>query len=315
MMSATDPLEQQIDAFAQYLADERRASARTVETYIRDLRSFRDYVRGEGLPADARKLDIVALRGFLASLFGSNQASTMKKKVSAIRSLFKFLLKRHIIEQNPAAGLRSPKIAQSLPRFLTVEQAFRVMEAPPKEERRAKPLKARDQALLETLYGTGVRVSELAGMNVDHCDFTESEVRVLGKGGKERIVPLGKSAAEAIQAYLPERGVLLEQAKQGEPEALWLSRSGRRLGVRQVQNVVRRHGTLGAGRGDLHPHAMRHTCATHLLDAGADLRSIQELLGHSSLSTTQRYTHVSVDRLMEVYDRAHPLARDKTSDG
>jgi integrase/recombinase XerC len=314
-MSATDPLELQIDAFAQYLADERRASARTVETYIRDLRSFRDYVREEGLPADAGKLDIVALRGFLASLFGSNQASTMKKKVSAIRSLFKFLLKRHIIERNPASGLRSPKISQSLPRFLTVEQAFRVMDAPPKEEKRAKPLKVRDQALLETLYATGVRVSELAGMNLDHCDFTESEVRVLGKGGKERIVPLGKSAVEAIRAYLPERGGLLEKAKQGEPDALWLSRSGRRLGVRQVQNIVRRHGTLGAGRGDLHPHAMRHTCATHLLDAGADLRSIQELLGHSSLSTTQRYTHVSVDRLMEVYDRAHPLARDKTRGG
>jgi integrase/recombinase XerC len=314
-MSATDPLELQIDAFAQYLADERRASARTVETYIRDLRSFRDYVREEGLPADAGKLDIVALRGFLASLFGSNQASTMKKKVSAIRSLFKFLLKRHIIEQNPASGLRSPKISQSLPRFLTVEQAFRVMDAPPKEEKRAKPLKVRDQALLETLYATGVRVSELAGMNLDHCDFTESEVRVLGKGGKERIVPLGKSAVEAIRAYLPERGGLLEKAKQGEPDALWLSRNGRRLGVRQVQNIVRRHGTLGAGRGDLHPHAMRHTCATHLLDAGADLRSIQELLGHSSLSTTQRYTHVSVDRLMEVYDRAHPLARDKTRGG
>jgi len=314
-MSATDPLELQIDAFAQYLADERRASARTVETYIRDLRSFRDYVREEGLPADAGKLDIVALRGFLASLFGSNQASTMKKKVSAIRSLFKFLLKRHIIERNPASGLRSPKISQSLPRFLTVEQAFRVMDAPPKEEKRAKPLKVRDQALLETLYATGVRVSELAGMNLDHCDFTESEVRVLGKGGKERIVPLGKSAVEAIRAYLPERGGLLEKAKQGEPDALWLSRSGRRLSVRQVQNIVRRHGTLGAGRGDLHPHAMRHTCATHLLDAGADLRSIQELLGHSSLSTTQRYTHVSVDRLMEVYDRAHPLARDKTRGG
>lgn len=313
-MCATDPLERQIDAFAQYLADERRASARTVETYIRDLRSFRDYVREEGLPPDAGKLDIVALRGFLASLFGSNQASTMKKKVSAIRSFFKFLLKRHVIDQNPASGLRSPKIAQSLPRFLTVEQAFRVMDAPPKEEKRAKALKARDQALLETLYGTGVRVSELAGMNLDHCDFTESEVRVLGKGGKERIVPLGKSAVEAIRTYLPKRGGLLEKAKQGEPDALWLSRSGRRLSVRQVQNIVRRHG-LGAGRGDLHPHAMRHTCATHLLDAGADLRSIQELLGHSSLSTTQRYTHVSVDRLMEVYDRAHPLARDKTRDG
>jgi integrase/recombinase XerC len=314
-MSATDPLDRQIDAFAQYLADERRSSARTVETYIRDLRAFGDYVRDQGLPADARKLDIVPLRGFLSSLFRSNQASTMKKKVSAIRSFFKFLLKRHIIDQNPAAGLRSPKIAESLPRFLTVDQAFRVMDAPPKEEKRAKPLRARDQALLETLYGTGVRVGELASMNLDHCDFTESAVRVLGKGGKERIVPLGRSAVEALQAYLPERRGLLERAEDGNPDALWLSRSGRRLSVRQAQNIVRRHGTLGAGRGDLHPHAMRHTCATHLLDAGADLRSIQELLGHSSLSTTQRYTHISVDRLMEVYDRAHPLARDKAGDG
>ncbi len=314
-MSASDPLERQIDAFAQYLANERRSSPRTVETYIRDLRSFRDFLREQGLPLDARELDIVALRGFLGSLFRTNQASTMKKKVSAIRSFFKFLLKRHLIDQNPASGLRSPKIAKSLPRFLTVDQAFRVMDAPPKEEKRAKPLMVRDQAMLETLYGTGVRVGELAGMNVDHCDFSESSVRVLGKGGKERIVPLGKSSVEALQLYLPARRGLLVKAKEGDADALWLSRNGRRLSVRQVQNIVRRHGTLGAGRGDLHPHAMRHTCATHLLDAGADLRSIQELLGHSSLSTTQRYTHVSVDRLMEVYDRAHPLAKDKASDG
>jgi integrase/recombinase XerC len=152
-------------------------------------------------------------------------------------------------------------------------------------------------------------------MNLDHCDFSESSVRVLGKGGKERIVPLGKSSVEALHLYLPARRSLLVKAKQGDPDALWLSRNGKRLSVRQVQNIVRRHGTNGAGRGDLHPHAMRHTCATHLLDAGADLRSIQELLGHSSLSTTQRYTHVSVDRLMEVYDRAHPLAKDKARDG
>ncbi len=314
-MSASDPLELQIDAFAQYLADERRSSARTVETYVRDLRSFRDFLREEGLPLDARELDIVALRGFLGSLFRTNQASTMKKKVSAVRSFFKFLLKRHLIDQNPASGLRSPKIAKSLPRFLTVEQAFRVMDAPSREEKRAKPLIVRDQALLETLYGTGVRVGELAGMNLDHCDFSESSVRVLGKGGKERIVPLGKSSVEALQVYLPARRSLLVKAKQGNPDALWLSQSGKRLSVRQVQNIVRRHGTNGAGRGDLHPHAMRHSCATHLLDAGADLRSIQELLGHSSLSTTQRYTHISVDRLMEVYDRAHPLAKDKARDG
>jgi integrase/recombinase XerC len=310
-MRASGPLDQQIDAFAQYLADERRSSPRTVETYVRDLRSFRDWVRGEGLPEDARELDIVALRGFLSSLFRSDQASTMKKKVSALRSFFKFLLKRHIIDHNPASSLRTPKVPKGLPRFLTVDQAFRVMEAPRKEGERAKPLKARDRALLETLYGTGVRVGELASMNIADFDFTERSVRVLGKGGKERIVPIGQAALDALQAYLPERRGLQSKAKDGDPDALWLARSGRRLSIRQVQNIVRRHGTLGAGRGDLHPHAMRHSCATHLLDAGADLRSIQELLGHSSLSTTQKYTHVSVDRLMEVYDRAHPLARDE----
>ena len=311
-MSATDPLSRQIDAFAVHLTDERRRSARTVETYVRDLQSFRDYVRDQGLPTDARELDIAALRGFLSSLFRSNQASTMKKKVSAIRSFYKFLLKRGMVDRNTASGLRSPKVPRSLPRFLTVEQAFRVMDSPPKERARSRPLQARDRALLETLYGTGVRVGELASMNVGDCDLSEMTVRVLGKGGKERVVPLGRSASEALCAYLPERLGLLAKAKEGDLDALWLAQGGRRLSVRQVQNIVRRHGTLGAARGDLHPHAMRHTCATHLLDAGADLRSIQELLGHSSLSTTQQYTHVSIDRLMEVYDRAHPLARKKT---
>ncbi|HSN83995.1 MAG TPA: tyrosine recombinase XerC [Polyangiales bacterium] len=314
-MSASDPLAQQIDAFARYLADERRSSPRTVETYVRDLRSFRDYVLEEGFPPDARKLDVVALRGFLSTLFRSNQASTMKKKMSAIRSFFRFLLKRGIIERNPAAGVRSPKAGKTLPRFLSVEQAFRVMDSPPKEETRPHALKARDRALLETLYATGVRVGELASMDVGHCDTAESAVRVLGKGGKERVVPLGKAALDAIGEYLPVRRALLAKSRRPDSDALWLSQGGRRLSVRQVQNVVRRHGTLGAGRGDLHPHAIRHTCATHLLDAGADLRSIQELLGHSSLSTTQRYTHVSMDRLMEVYDRAHPLARNDSGDG
>lgn len=310
-MSDGEPLDQQIEAFAQYLADERRTSPRTVETYTRDLRRFRDYVAEQGLPLDARELDIVALRSFLSSLFSTNQASTMKKKVSAVRSFFKFLLKRRLIDSNPASALRSPKVGKSLPRFLTVDQAFRVMDAPPKEDERSALLRTRDCALLEVLYGTGVRVGELASMDLTHVDFPESVVRVLGKGGNERIVPLGKSAAEALRRYLPARRGAIAEAKVREPDALWLSQRGRRLSIRQVQNIVRRHGTLGAGRSDLHPHAMRHTCATHLLDAGADLRAIQELLGHASLSTTQRYTHVSIDRLMEVYDRAHPLAREK----
>ncbi|MEM7138627.1 MAG: tyrosine recombinase XerC [Myxococcota bacterium] len=307
----TDPLTTQIDAFAQYLADERRSSPRTVETYIRDLRSFADFVREQELPADANQLDVVALRGFLSSLFSSNQSSTLAKKVSAIRSFYRFLLKRGLVDKNPAAGLRSPKVAKPLPRFLTVGQALSVVDAPPTNPSSDPRLGVRDRAILETLYATGVRVGELAAMNVSDVDPRSSSARVMGKGGKERVVPVGRAMLDAFDAYLPVRLELLSNAKAPDAEALWLSKRGGRLSVRQVQNVVRRYGALGAGRGDLHPHAMRHTCATHLLDAGADLRAIQELLGHASLSTTQRYTHVSVDRLMEVYDQAHPLAREK----
>ncbi|MEM7434676.1 MAG: tyrosine recombinase XerC [Myxococcota bacterium] len=307
----TDPLKVQIDAFAQYLADERRSSPRTVETYIRDLRSFADFVREQELPADANQLDVVALRGFLSRLFASNQSSTLAKKVSAIRSFYRFLLKRGLVDKNPAAGLRSPKVAKPLPRFLTVGQALSVVDAPPKSPSSDPRLSVRDRAILETLYATGVRVGELAAMNVSDVDPRSSSARVMGKGGKERVVPVGRSMLDAFDAYLPVRLGLLSNAKAPDAEALWLSKRGGRLSIRQVQNVVRRYGALGAGRGDLHPHAMRHTCATHLLDAGADLRAIQELLGHASLSTTQRYTHVSVDRLMEVYDKAHPLAREK----
>lgn len=311
----TDPLTTQIDAFARYLADERRSSPKTVQTYVRDLRSFADFVRSEGLTPDANALDIVVLRGFLSSLFRDNQAATLSKKVSAIRSFYRFLLKRGLVDKNPAAGLRSPKVAKSLPRFLSVDQAFQVVDAPPTAGGRSRALSARDRAILEMLYGTGVRVGELAAMNLCDVDPKAASARVLGKGGKERVVPLGGPVIGAIEAYLPHRRALSANAKREDNDALWLSLRGGRLSVRQVQNVVRRYGALGAGRGDLHPHAMRHTCATHLLDAGADLRSIQELLGHASLSTTQRYTHVSVDRLMEVYDKAHPLARGKGKGG
>jgi len=308
---AGKPLDVQIDAFAQYLTDERRSSERTVETYIRDLRSLRDFVVDQGFTADARKLDIAVLRSFLSSLFEKNQASTLSKKVSAIRAFYRFLLRRQMVDRNPAAGLRSPKVGKSLPRFLTVDQALRVVDAPPDLGGKDPHLRARNRAIVETLYATGVRVGELAAMDVSHCDLRQASARVLGKGGKERVVPLGTAACEAIAAYLPSRRALGAGASAPAGDALWLSKRGRRLSVRQVQNIVRKLGTMAAGRGDLHPHAMRHTCATHLLDAGADLRSIQELLGHASLSTTQRYTHVSIDRLMEVYDRSHPLARRK----
>ncbi len=311
-MARKDALATQIESFSQYLAYERRSSPRTVETYIRDLNAFRAFVVEEGFPADARKLKIVALRGFLATLFDDNQTSTMARKVAALRSFFRFLLRRKMIRENPAAGLKSPKVTKTLPRFLTVEQAFRVVDAPFKDATRKKPLRVRDRAILELLYGSGVRLSELGELDIRDCDFKQGWVRVLGKGRKERRVPLGRESRDAVMAYLEVRGSLRDKHDGQDGSALWLSKNGRRLGVRQIQNIVRRYGTLGAARGDLHPHALRHSCATHLLDAGADLRAIQELLGHASLSTTQRYTHVSVDRLMEVYDRAHPLAKKKS---
>lgn len=312
-MARKDVLAGQIETFLEYLEHERRSSQRTVETYGRDLRAFHTFCVDEGLPLDAKKTEIGMLRGFLASVFNNNKAATMARKVSALRSFYRFLMRRRLIRENPAAGLRAPKVPKTLPRFLTVEQAFRVMDAPAEDESRAELLQTRDHALLETLYGAGVRVSELASLKVSDVDQRDSLMRVQGKGGKERLVPLGKEARTAIAAYLKQRRQLV--TKRRPTSALWVTQRGTRLSVRQIQNIVRRYGALGAARGDLHPHALRHSYATHLLDAGADLRAIQELLGHSSLSTTQRYTHVSVDRLMEVYDNAHPLAKGKKGGG
>ncbi|MBC7173754.1 MAG: tyrosine-type recombinase/integrase, partial [Polyangiaceae bacterium] len=190
---------------------------------------------------------------------------------------------------------------------------FRVVEAPPEDAGRDEPLRVRDRAILEVLYGCGLRVSELSGLSLEDLSMSDRRVRVLGKGGKERDVPIGGPCAAALEEYLSYRPGLVSKGATQDERALFLGRFGTRLTPRQVQNVVRRYGALGAARGDLHPHALRHSCATHLLDAGADLRAIQELLGHASLSTTQRYTHVSIDRLMEAYDRSHPLAHRKPS--
>jgi integrase/recombinase XerC len=202
-----------------------------------------------------------------------------------------------------------------MPTFLNVDAAAEVVTTPDTDS--AEGL--RDRALMETLYAAGLRVSELCGLDLDAVDTdnpTLGSVRVLGKGSKERVVPLGSEAVKAVRAYLERRDELTDP-KTGErdPRALFLTKRGARLGVRRVQTLVHQYGALGAGRADLHPHALRHTCATHLLDGGADLRAIQKMLGHASLSTTQRYTHVSIDHLMKVYDSAHPLAKRRPAGG
>jgi integrase/recombinase XerC len=199
-----------------------------------------------------------------------------------------------------------------LPRFLSAEAAAEVVITPLGQSTLTGVHRLRDAAALELLYGCGVRVSELVALDLADISLEGAELRVLGKGGKERIVPLGSKAADALGGYLAERG-RLRHPKTGhlDENALLLGRGGRRLTTRWIQKLVKRYGALGAGRPDLHPHALRHSCATHMLEGGADLRAIQEMLGHASLSTTQRYTHLSLDQLLSVYDRAHPLSKQK----
>ncbi|HEU4407557.1 MAG TPA: tyrosine recombinase XerC [Polyangiaceae bacterium] len=291
--------------FLTYLRDERASSARTVEAYGRDLGQLGAFLAerlggGEVAVAD---VDLYLLRSWLASLARARGASTVARKVAALRSFYRFLERRGLASTNPAAELETPKVRRPLPTFLSVEEAHEVVETPGL----ASAAGVRDRALLELLYGSGLRVSELAGLDLGDVDAGRGLVRVRGKGDKERLVPAGPPALAALAAWLGRRGELV---RPGRPTpALFVGPRGRRLGVRRVQELVRRYGALGAGRPDLHPHALRHTCATHLLEGGADLRAIQEILGHSSLSTTQRYTHVSVDALLRVYDQAHPLAR------
>lgn len=305
----------QLVAFQNHLEGERRLSPRTVSTYLRDLRSLEQYLVEEGVPLEAQAVTLSHLRGFLATQAKGRSTATIARKIASLRAFFRFLRKRRLIDHSPATGLKSPKVRKKLPRFLTVDEAFRVVEAPATDPSRSETLQLRDAAMLELLYGSGLRVSELATLLLSSLDLTSGMVRVVGKGDKERLAPLGAQTLVALRAWLEVRHRC--RPKRGEleaPEHLFLGRYGTALSVRQVQNVVQRYGALGTGRGDLHPHALRHSCATHLLDAGADLRTIQELLGHASLSTTQRYTHVSVDRLMATYAAAHPLAKGTKSD-
>lgn len=308
------PLDGQIEAFLRWGRDERRLATSTIEAYRRDLEQLRDFLVAGGMRADAAAVDVLTLRMFLAELHRTLAASTIARRISTLRSFWRFLRKRRVVEANPAAVLSAPRASKELPRFLTVEDAFRVVDAPKSDAERDERLVRRDTAMLELLYGGGLRVSELSGLTLDRVDLSAREVRVIGKGDKERLVPLGKEAMGALRAYLEVRGSLRTKERAPHPDAVFLGIRGTPLTARQVQNVVRRYGTAGAGRSDLHPHALRHTCATHLLDAGADLRTIQELLGHASLSTTQRYTQISVDRLMAAYDAAHPLAKASGDD-
>jgi integrase/recombinase XerC len=308
-----DALRPAIERFVTHLAHERRSSPHTVSAYASDLEQLAVFVDGRRPGAGPGEIDVLVLRGFLGQLARTHSPASVARKIASVRSFLRYLLRRGEIEKNAAMELSLPKVRRPLPTFLNVDAAAEVMVTP--EDSSAEGL--RDRAVMETLYGAGLRVSELCGLDLGDVDVSAPElgsVRVLGKGSKERVVPLGSLAVAAIEHYLERRDELVSaKTVDRDARALFLSRRGARLGVRRVQDLVHRYGALGAGRGDLHPHALRHTCATHLLDGGADLRSIQKMLGHASLSTTQRYTHVSIDHLMKVYDASHPLARRRAS--
>jgi len=247
------------------------------------------------------KVDRIGLRKYLSFLHRRNKKSSIARKVSTLRSFYKYLVRERLVPSNPAKAVSTPKVEKLLPTALTVDEAFRLMEAP------AEKKGLRDRAILELLYSSGVRVGELVGINVNQLDQDLGIVKVMGKGRKERIVPVGLKAIEALKAYLQERGDM------GEEEPLFVNSRGGRLTARSVGRLVKKYTKRSGIFRKVSPHSLRHTFATHLLDAGADIREIQEMLGHASLSTTQRYTHLSLGRLMEVYDKAHPRSFKNTN--
>lgn len=305
----SDELAREIARFSDYLARERRASPHTVLAYHRDLTSLLHFMRTRHGEARLAQLDKFTLRAWLGELAKTVAAPSIARKISSVRALCAYLLRAGALRTNPTATLASPKLRRKLPRFLAPDSAAELMGAPLGQAGR-EAARLRDALALELLYGSGLRVSELASLNMAQLSLALGEVRVLGKGRKERLVPLGSKSIAALTAYLARRSEL-SHPRTGylDPQALLVGQLGKRLSVRWLQKLVRHYGEIGTGRADLHPHALRHSCATHMLEGGADLRAIQEMLGHSSLSTTQRYTHVSLDQLLAVYDRAHPLAR------
>ena len=303
-----------IEMFARWLATEKGYSDHTVSGYQRDLREFCSHICAGGIgdkknigPSPA-EITPVHVRKFIVSLHGHNSAASVARKLSALRSFFRFGQRHKLLKHDPLSGVTGPKIGRFIPVFLTVDETFALLEAPTEKDTYA----LRDRAILELLYSTGIRVSELVSRNVADLDFTEEVLTVRGKGNKERLVPVGRPAVEAIRAWLPQRMQLIEQrAGRGrtvEREALFLNGRGSRLSSRSVERQVKAYGERAGITQIVTPHALRHSFATHLLEMGADLRSVQELLGHASLSTTQRYTHLTLDHLADVYDKSHPLS-------
>ncbi len=298
-------LARQIDAYISNLTREG-ASEHTVAAYASDLAQFLEYLSPPDLdPPAPRAVDSLLLREWMASLYKRDlNASSIQRKLAAVRSLFQFMMREGVIEVNVARLARTPKAPKKLPEVMTAEQTNALIDGVA-ANRLERPYPSRDRAMFELLYGCGVRVSELAGLDLDDLDRSEGWIRVRGKGRKERQIPLPGKTTEALERYLNERPIVRNE------RAVFLNHRERRLSVRGIHGIVKLYATALADDPSIHPHSFRHAYATHLLAAGADLRAIQELLGHARLSTTQKYTQVALTDLMAVYDKAHPKAHPK----
>ncbi len=296
-------LSEHIERFIYHLASERVYSAHTVRGYRIDLEQFRAFVEKESEEEGDPIIDYRTLRAYLGTLYGRYKRTTVSRKLSAVRSFLSYLERRGIRKDNPGADVSTPKRGNPIPAYLPVDDMFRLLDVPDQ----SGELGLRDLAIMEVLYSCGLRVSELAGLDLDDLNTKGRLVRVTGKGNKERLVPVGRIALRSVYRYLEAVGSLRAKMwgdlRRGP---LFLNNRGGRLTTRSIARVIKKYAAACGLASDISPHALRHSFATHLLDGGADLRSVQELLGHASLSTTQKYTHVSLDRLMEVYDKAHP---------
>lgn len=305
-------MQKYLDLFKNHLAGEKNASEHTVVNYLRDLGQFAAFLKETGHACEngeivLEKIDRLAVRSFMGHLYErSNSGATMGRKLAALSSFFRFLCREGYLKTNAAKTVPTPKKTGKLPSYLPVDDMFRLLEMPRKDTFTG----VRDGAILELFYCTGMRIGEMVTLRRDDLRLDNRLVKVLGKGKKERILPLGRKTVNALKEYFVRRERLIEGKKlHPPPTAAFLNCNGKGIGARGVRKIVAKYVGRSDFPGRISPHSLRHSFATHMLEAGADLRSIQEMLGHSSLSTTQKYTHLTIDRLMQTYDKAHPRAQ------
>ncbi|MBT5549982.1 MAG: tyrosine recombinase XerC [Nitrospina sp.] len=305
-------MEKAIQEFKNYLLVEKNASPHTLDGYLNDIAQFQGFLIQSGHAIESgtlqiEKIDRLAVRSFMGYLYEKKLSGTsMRRKLSTLSSFFRFLCREGTLENNVAKTVPAPRVQNKLPSYFSVDEMFRLLQLPEGEGF----LPVRDRAMLELFYSCGLRISELVGLTLEDINLDSRMVKVLGKGGKERLLPLGRHCVEALKIYLSVRMDKILKVDPGT-DKLFLNHRGAGITVRGMRKVVEKYIKQGNFPGGVSPHSIRHSFATHLLEGGADLRSIQELLGHSSLSTTQKYTHLTLDRLSETYDKAHPRAKEK----